>query len=87
MFKGGVLLGSYVGRAANWQKFSIMRPVSGPTPEGRYVLLQENNNETLRVGTFRAFGGNNIGELCISNPNLINRGEVLSDQFDHCRLI
>ena len=60
MFKEGVLLGSYVGKAANWQAFSIIRPVSGPTPEGRYVFLQENNNETLRVGTFAAFGGNNM---------------------------
>ena len=60
MFKEGVLLGSYAGTAANWQAVSIMRPVSGPIPEGRYVLLQENNNETLRVGTFAAFGGNNM---------------------------
>ena len=59
VFKEGVLLGSYVGRAANWQGFSIMRPLSGPTPEGRYILLQEWNNETLRVDAFKAFGGNN----------------------------
>ena len=60
MFKEGVLLGSYIGTASNGDDFTIVRPLSGPTPEGRYVLLQENNNETLRVGTFAAFGGNNM---------------------------
>ena len=81
MFKEGVLLGSYPGSAANWQAVSIMRPVSGPTPEGRYVLLQENNNETLRVGTFTAFGGNKINELCISFSLVSDNGEqgVVSD--------
>ena len=65
MFREGALLGSYVGTAANWQRFSIMSPLPGPTPEGRYVLLQKNNDQALHVVEFKAFGGNNIDGLIL----------------------
>ena len=57
MFKEGVLLGSYVGASVVWQKITIESSASGPTPEGRYVLLQKNNSLTMEVIEFVAFGG------------------------------
>ena len=62
MFSGGVLLGSYNGSAVNGQKITIEAPASGPTSEGRYVLLQMDNNHTVRpvrmeVIEIVAFGG------------------------------
>jgi len=51
MFKDGTLLASYQGSvvAAEWQAITIEYPPSGPQPEGRYVLLQQNKNQILEV--------------------------------------
>ena len=62
MFREGVLLGSYVGASVRWQKITIESPASGPTSEGRYVLLQMDNNHTVKpvrmeVIEIVAFGG------------------------------
>jgi len=58
MFREGVLLGSYVGESVRWQKITIESPASGPTSEGRYVLLQMDNNHTrMEVIEIVAFGG------------------------------
>jgi hypothetical protein len=57
MFREGVLMGSYVGLSVNWQKITIQSPASGPTTEGRYVLLQMDNNQTMEVYEIVAFGG------------------------------
>jgi hypothetical protein len=55
MFKSGTLLGSYLGVAADWQAISIEFPPSGPQPEGRYVLLQQNKNQVaIQVVEFSA---------------------------------
>jgi hypothetical protein len=47
MFKSGTLLASYLGVAADWQAISIEFPPSGPQPEGRYVLLQQNKAQVV----------------------------------------
>ena len=58
MFREGVLLGSYVGASVVWQKITIESRVSGPPPEGRYVLLQkDDNSHRLELIEFVAFGG------------------------------
>merc|ERR1712037_432050 len=57
MFKEGVLLGSYVGASVVWQKITIQSPASGPTSEGRYILLQMDNNQRMEVIEIVAFGG------------------------------
>ena len=58
LFKSGSLLASYIGRAAQWQAITIEYPPSGPQPEGRYVLLQQNKNQVLELHQFSAsFGG------------------------------
>merc|ERR1711934_1187749 len=57
MFREGVLLGSYVGASVRWQKITIQSPASGPTSEGRYVLLQKDNNHRMEVIEIVAFGG------------------------------
>ena len=57
MFREGVLLGSYVGASVRWQKITIESPASGPTSEGRYVLLQMDNNQRMEVIEIVAFGG------------------------------
>jgi len=49
MFKSGTLLASYQGVSATWQGITIEYPPSGPQPEGRYVLLQQNKNQILEV--------------------------------------
>ena len=49
MFKNGTLLGSYLGGSATWQAITIEYPPSGPQPEGRYVLLQQDKNQVLEV--------------------------------------
>jgi len=49
MFKNGTLLGSYLGGSAGWQLITIEYPPSGPQPEGRYVLLQQDKNQVLEV--------------------------------------
>ena len=49
MFKNGTLLGSYLGGSAAWQAITIEYPPSGPQPEGRYVLLQQDKNQVLEV--------------------------------------
>lgn len=56
MFREGVLLGSYVGASVVWQKITIQSPASGPTSEGRYVLLQKDNNHRMEVIEIVAFG-------------------------------
>ena len=59
-FKGGTLIGTYPGIAKN--KELITLEASGVSPEGRYVVLQKDNNEvpeekwSLHVGDFAAFG-------------------------------
>jgi len=61
MFREGVLLGSYVGASVVWQKITVESRASGPLPEGRYVLLQkDDNNHRLEVIEFEAFGGNGV---------------------------
>ena len=57
MFREGVLVGSYVGASVVWQKITIQSPASGPTSEGRYVLLQMDNNQRMEVYEIVAFGG------------------------------
>jgi len=57
MFREGVLLGSYIGASVRWQKITIEAPASGPTSEGRYVLLQMDNNHRMEVIEIVAFGG------------------------------
>ena len=54
MFKNGTLLASYQGVSATWQAITIEYPPSGPQPEGRYVLLQQNKNQILEVRKFGA---------------------------------
>jgi len=61
MFREGVLLGSYVGASVVWQKITVESRASGPLPEGRYVLLQkDDNNHRLEVIEFEAFGGDGV---------------------------
>ena len=55
MFKSGTLLASYQGVSATWQGITIEYPPSGPQPEGRYVLLQQNKNQILEVRKLEAF--------------------------------
>ena len=57
MFREGVLLGSYVGASVVWQKITVESRASGHLPEGRYVLLQKDDNNTMEVIEFVAFGG------------------------------
>ena len=67
LFKSGSLLASYIGRAAQWQAITIEYPPSGPQPEGRYVLLQQNKNQVLELHQFSASFG---GTLKQTNPSL-----------------
>ena len=67
MFKSGSLLASYIGRAAHWQSITIEYSPSGPQPEGRYVLLQQNKNQVLELHQFSASFG---GTLKQTNPIL-----------------
>ena len=71
MFKDGTLLASYQGSvvAAEWQAITIEYPPSGPQPQGRYVLLQQNKNQILEVrsivASFEGKAQNFIRPICI----------------------
>merc|ERR1712037_432960 len=54
MSKNGTLLASYLGASPHWQAITIEFPPSGPQPEGRYVLLQQNRTQVLEVVEFSA---------------------------------
>ena len=60
MFKGGKLLGEYKGPAKDGEWIVVDQ--EGQSPEGRYVLLQKNNEGLdeddwqLHVAEFAAFG-------------------------------
>merc|ERR1712037_390308 len=45
---------SYLGASPHWQAITIEFPPSGPQPEGRYVLLQQNRTQVLEVVEFSA---------------------------------
>jgi len=71
MFKNGTLLGSYLGGSAAWQGITIEYPPSGPQPEGRYVLLQQDKNQVLEVveisASFAAAGAKlKIGSIVLA---------------------
>ena len=59
-FQGGTLVGTYNGIARNGVVITI--EVSGTSPEGRYVVLQKDNDGLdegdwqLHVANFMAFG-------------------------------
>merc|ERR1712210_259594 len=54
MSKNGTLLASYLGASPQWQAMTIEFSPSGPQPEGRYVLLQQNRTQVLEVVEFSA---------------------------------
>ena len=73
MFKNGTLLGSYQGVSAIWQAITIEYPPSGPQPEGRYVLLQQNKNQILEVRNIGAsFEGKAQNFITTILANMIN---------------